>query len=132
VLGNDSDADGDPLSLSGNINGSMPTQRGSVYFRSDGSFSYYPQYAGIDSFSYTVCDDKGGCSTGTVNVLNPEGDDENSGTASCNAHVGAPVNVTNGNMYLQQTDYHLPGIGNALDITRTYNSNSQHVNLFGL
>jgi len=57
--------------------------------------------------------------------------DANAGVTSCNAHVGAPVNVTDGNMYLQQTDYRLPGIGNALDITRTYNSSSQHVNLFG-
>jgi len=33
----------------------------------------------------------------------------NAGAAPCNGVVGGPVNVTNGNMYLQQTDYQLPG-----------------------
>lgn len=41
---------------------------------------------------------------------------------TCNA-VGEPVNVTNGNMFLQQNDYHLPGgVGENINITRTYNS----------
>ncbi len=45
--------------------------------------------------------------------------------------VGEPVNVTNGNMYIQQTDYRLPGIGDGLDLTRTYNSKNQVAGLFG-
>ena len=32
-------------------------------------------------------------------------DDANAGGVSCKSKVGEPVNVTNGNMYLQQTDY---------------------------
>lgn len=45
--------------------------------------------------------------------------------------VGRPVNVTNGNMYLQQTDYRLPGVGDGLEITRTYNSRMQRAGIFG-
>ena len=56
---------------------------------------------------------------------------ENAGQAPCNHTVGGPVNVTNGNMYLQQTDYQLPGVGEAIGISRTYNSISQSIGLFG-
>jgi len=45
--------------------------------------------------------------------------------------VAKPINVTNGNMYLQQTDYHLPGFGAGLELTRTYNSQMHHTGLFG-
>ena len=34
-------------------------------------------------------------------------------------------------MWLQQTDYHLPGIGEAIDLTRTYNSMRQASGIFG-
>ena len=46
--------------------------------------------------------------------------------------VGEPVNVTNGNMHLQQTDYRLPGMAEGLEITRTYNSRNQTSGLFGV
>jgi RHS repeat-associated protein len=45
--------------------------------------------------------------------------------------VGEPINVTNGNMYIQQTDYRLQGFGAGLEITRTYNSRMQRPGLFG-
>jgi len=45
--------------------------------------------------------------------------------------VGSPINVTNGNMYLQQADFHLPGAGESLNVSRTYNSNSLRTGLFG-
>ena len=66
-----------------------------------------------------------------------ENDDAtNNGPGSCeqdiaNDAVGEPINVTNGNMYLQQTDYRLPGFGAGLDLTRTYNSKMQRAGLFG-
>jgi YD repeat-containing protein len=66
----------------------------------------------------------------TVTVREKD-DDPNNGPVSCNSNVGEPVNVTNGNMYLQQTDYRLPGAGGGLDFTRTNNSNSKRVGLFG-
>jgi RHS repeat-associated protein len=52
---------------------------------------------------------------------------------NCFEAVGAPVNVTTGNMYLQQTDYELPGVGGGLQLTRTYNSLGQSARpgLFG-
>jgi len=34
-------------------------------------------------------------------------------------------------MYLQQTDYRLPGFGEGLDLTRTYNSQSTRLGMFG-
>ena len=56
----------------------------------------------------------------------------NRGKTSCEENIGDPVNVTNGNMYLTQTDYRLPGLGRGLEITRTYNSSSQTSGLFGI
>jgi RHS repeat-associated protein len=53
------------------------------------------------------------------------------GPTSCHAAAGEPINVTNGNMYLQQTDYRLPGLGEGLDLTRTYNSQSTRTGIFG-
>jgi hypothetical protein len=67
----------------------------------------------------------------TVNVAE-NGKTSNSGPTECQTNVGDPINVTNGNMYLTQTDYRLPGIGDGLDITRTYNSNKQANGLFGV
>jgi RHS repeat-associated protein len=43
---------------------------------------------------------------------------------------GEPINVTNGNMYIQQTDYRSTGLG-GLAIVRTYNSKNQFAGLFG-
>ncbi len=58
------------------------------------------------------------------------------GATECNnevgpSSVGEPINVTNGNMYIQQTDYRLPGFGDGLEIARTYNSKRQVDGLFG-
>lgn len=57
--------------------------------------------------------------------------DQNLGSPSCNSRVGDPVNVTNGNMYLAHTDYVLPGVGEMIDLTRSYNSLSTSSGLFG-
>ncbi len=46
-------------------------------------------------------------------------------------NAGEPVNVTNGNMWLLQNDYNLPGIGENINVTRTYNSLYQATGLFG-
>src|SRR5439155_2093303 len=96
--------------------------------------SYQPNqgYFGADSFIYQVCDNLGACSTATVDLtVLPNDGRENCGTESCNSRVGEPVNVTNGNMYLQQSDYQLPGVGPTISITRTYNSISPDAGLFG-
>lgn len=95
-------------------------------------------YIGLDSFQYEITDylRASGTTTVTLYVLD-NSDAENAGRCSPCAGgggamaVGGPVNVTNGNMYLQQTDYQLPGAGPALNITRTYNSKLPEEGLFG-
>ncbi len=56
---------------------------------------------------------------------------KNLGESCPNQLVGKPVNVTNGNMSSQQSDYKLPGAGEAISFTRTYNSMSTRSGLFG-
>jgi RHS repeat-associated protein len=55
----------------------------------------------------------------------------NLGESCPNQLIGKPVNVTNGNMYLQQSDYKLPGERESISFTRTYNSMSSRIGLFG-
>lgn len=57
---------------------------------------------------------------------------QNAGEGGCpTVMVGKPVNVTNGNMYIEQTDYSLPGIGEPLNVSRSYNSMIQAGGIFG-
>ena len=68
VLGNDTDADGDTLTISAfdekSANG------GTVTKTADGKLTYTPKagFSGTDTFSYTVSDGKGGTSTTTATV----------------------------------------------------------------
>lgn len=73
VLGNDEDPDGDPLTASG---ATTPTN-GVVLLRSNGSFAYTPdptykwgedEFSRVDTFDYTVSDDRGGSAIGTVSI----------------------------------------------------------------
>ena len=66
VLSNDSDIDGDSLSVS---SFNQPGH-GSVTLNDDGSFTYTPDpnYFGDDSFTYTVSDGAGGSADATVTV----------------------------------------------------------------
>jgi RHS repeat-associated protein len=101
---------------------------------------YVPEagFSGVDSWEYEITDYLGAGARATVTLYVLDNDDaENAGRCSpCPGGggaiaVGGPINVTNGNMYLQQTDYHLPGAGPGLSITRTYNSKLQSTGLFG-
>jgi RHS repeat-associated protein len=127
---NDSDPDNDPFS----VVSYTQTSHGTVtYSYNYGSLSYQPNqdFIGQDSFTYTICDNLGACATGngTIRVI---GDGVNDGPCDdCKGAVGSPINITNGNMYLQQADYALPGVGSGIEVTRTYNSNSQRVGVFG-
>ena len=62
---NDTDADGDSLTITGKTNGS----NGTVSFTSS-NVTYTPNnnYTGSDSFTYTISDGNGGADTATVNV----------------------------------------------------------------
>lgn len=71
-------------------------------------------FSGAITKPYTVCDNLGGCSQGKVTFnVHPKDGAENAGEASCKVKVGKkmpeavgkPINVTNGNMYVTQTDY---------------------------
>jgi VCBS repeat-containing protein len=66
VLANDSDADGDALSIVGTSN----PANGSVTINGDGTLSYTPDpdFVGTDTFEYTVEDASGASSTATVTV----------------------------------------------------------------
>ena len=73
VLANDSDVDGDALTVS-----SVGTpSHGTVTNNGDGTITYTPEadYNGTDSFTYTVSDGNGGLDTATVHVtVNPVND----------------------------------------------------------
>jgi VCBS repeat-containing protein len=104
VLGNDTDVDGDTLTVT---EFTQPTN-GTLTQNEDGSFSYSPNanYNGSDSFTYTISDGKGGTSTATVNI----------GVTSVN---DAPVAVNDS--YTTQEDTPLtiavPGVlGNDTDV----------------
>jgi YD repeat-containing protein len=66
VLSNDTDADGDTLTITSATNGS----HGAVTVNSGATVTYTPTsgYSGSDSFTYTISDGHGGTATGTVNV----------------------------------------------------------------
>ncbi len=103
---------------------------GPVYFTLSLPGTYtFRFYASINITGCYMLPDLTPESTVTIYV-SPNDGARDSGDPDC-AGVGQPVNVTNGNMYLQQTDYRLPGIGDGLEITRSYNSSNQTAGLFG-
>ena len=67
ILDNDSDLDGDSLSVSQIISS---TSNGGLIWNADGSFTYTPNSAfiGADSFTYEVIDENGGTAQATVTI----------------------------------------------------------------
>jgi RHS repeat-associated protein len=64
------------------------------------------------------------CVTVTIPQISP-GIDSGSNLGKCDeceGTAGNPINLTNGNVYIQQRDYYLPGSGPNLTIERTWNS----------
>lgn len=75
ILGNDSDVDGDALSVANVI--VQPTN-GSLSFNSNGSFAYTPNlnFNGTDNFTYVLSDGNGGTDTAVVTItVTPVNDD---------------------------------------------------------
>ena len=69
VLTNDTDADGDTLTVS--TTPVVAPAHGSVVISANGAYSYTPtlNYTGTDSFTYRVTDADGGTATGTVSIV---------------------------------------------------------------
>ena len=67
---NDSDADGDPLTLSLNGSSSASSTNGGSVMLSAGQVTYTPvtTFHGTDTFTYTLSDGFGGTTTGTVTI----------------------------------------------------------------
>jgi VCBS repeat-containing protein len=100
VLANDTDPDGDPLTVTSFTQGA----HGSVVVNADGSFTYTPDkdYNGADSFTYEASDGKGGTSTATVNItVNPVNDDPSAKDDSYLAIKDVPLVVTAANGVLK-------------------------------
>jgi hypothetical protein len=72
VLVGDSDPDSDPLTI---ISTTSPAN-GTVTVNLDGTISYTPNagFTGVDSFTYTISDGRGGAATATVTVTVPATD----------------------------------------------------------
>ena len=68
LLLNDSDADGDTLTV--NITPVVDVTSGALVLASDGTFSYTPDggYSGSDSFTYEISDGNGGTAQAVVNI----------------------------------------------------------------
>ena len=101
---------------------------GSYTFYIQGIISRHPNCPGIPDQTGIVVITVSVGTSDRAQESGPRPCDEQSGPS---ASVGDPINVTNGNMYVQQTDYRLPGRGDGLEITRTYNSKKQTSGLFG-
>ncbi|MFN3191754.1 MAG: Ig-like domain-containing protein [Aureliella sp.] len=94
VLGNDSDVDGDSLSVQSATDGSS----GLVSVNSDNTLTYTPNagFFGTDAFTYTITDGNGGTSTATVNVTVDEQNDPPTAvgdSATTNEDVSLLINV---------------------------------------
>ena len=90
-----------------------------------------PSRVGFDYFQYQLQPSQYWpfSNVATVYLFYVGDDDQNAGD-SCPV-VGMPVNVTNGNMWLRQTDYELTGVGPRINISRFYNSMTDRPGLFG-
>ncbi len=73
VLANDTDSDGDPLTVASVTQGA----HGAVTINADNTVTYTPDADanGVDTFTYTVSDGTGGVDTGTVTVTVAAGND---------------------------------------------------------
>ena len=92
LTANDTDPDGDPLSVTGVQN----AVRGSVTIEGSGSIVFTPEagYTGPASFSYTVSDGRGGTSTAVVSVtISPPP----TGLVLLGTNLGETITGTNGN-----------------------------------
>ncbi|MEJ2475810.1 MAG: tandem-95 repeat protein, partial [Desulfobacterales bacterium] len=94
VLGNDTDIDGDALTVA---SGSSPSN-GTLTLNADGSFTYTPNanFNGSDSFTYTVSDGNGGSDTAAVAItVKPVNDPPVAENNAATTDEDAPVKTVN-------------------------------------
>jgi hypothetical protein len=92
VLANDSDPEGSALT----VTSAGPAANGTVTVNPDGSIDYTPDpdFNGVDTFTYTVCDAVSNCSTATVTVtVNPINDPPRAVNDSRSMRAGHSVNL---------------------------------------
>jgi VCBS repeat-containing protein len=114
VLGNDTDANGDPLRAT-LVTG---TTNGSLTFNVDGTFTYTPNmnFAGTDSFTYRVNDGSADSNTATATItVNPVNDPPLLTSATLAVSEGATVALSPANFGITDPDsasftYTLSGI----------------------
>ncbi len=98
VLANDTDPDGDTLTISGAD--SRSAQGGTVVNNGDGTFTYTPPvgFSGSDSFRYTVSDGNGAEAQGVVNItvtkVVPVNNPPMAGEDSVTTQQDVPVTIT--------------------------------------
>ncbi len=92
VLGNDSDVDGDTLT----VDAVTQPANGTVVINDNGTVTYTPDpdFNGTDTFTYTVCDPDGLCDTATVTVdVTPVNDAPTAADDTATGDPGAPIDV---------------------------------------
>ena len=100
VLGNDTDVDGDDLT----VDSFTDPSNGVLVEENDGTFTYSPDadFNGSDSFTYSVSDGKGGTDTATVTItVNPVNDGPVANDDSANTDEDTSVNI---DVLLNDTD----------------------------
>ena len=93
VLGNDSDVDGDTLS----VTSASDPANGSVVINPDGTIAYTPDadFTGTDTFTYTISDGNGGTDTATVTVtVTPVNDAPVAADDSVSTPEDTPTTIT--------------------------------------
>jgi RHS repeat-associated protein len=88
-----------------------------------GSASFTIQGGTVTQDTNTSVTANTGCGTGSTGVMVLTGGETNLGVCTdCKTGAGKPINLTNGNVWIRQQDYALPGLGGGLEVTRTWNS----------
>ncbi|MGQ0463918.1 MAG: Ig-like domain-containing protein [Sporichthyaceae bacterium] len=111
LLGNDSDPDTDPVSVSG----VGEAKNGSVALGANGTVTYTPKtgFAGTDTFAYTISDGRGGTATATVTVTVANAAPK----AVDDAVATAPNTAIDVAVLANDTDANIPGTTQKLVVT---------------
>jgi VCBS repeat-containing protein len=105
LLANDTDADGDALSV--NTTPVVGPGNGTLVLNSDGSFTYTPRanFYGTDAFTYQVSDANGATTQAVVAILvNPMNDAPVAGSDTVSVDDGSPVVISEDSLLANDSD----------------------------